>query len=260
MAEASLFDMHLHGDWFADPWACSRAFAGAGGGALGCTVEPAGYEALAAVLSGDRQAMAEEGPGLVPALGLHPWYLGEGEVAEERVARFCELAPGTRLIGEVGLDRGKAHRSTFVDQRRAFEQACGAIAPGSVLSVHSVNATGEVLDALAATGRLDDCACVFHWFSGTSDELARARGAGCYFSVGPFMLRTRKGREYARQIPVDRLLLETDLPERPGTPWDPAAEFGALRQTLGAVAASRGVEAAVLGRAVARTSAALLAR
>ena len=45
------FDMHLHGDWFSDPRACSASFAAAGGGALGCTVEPAGYEGLAAELA-----------------------------------------------------------------------------------------------------------------------------------------------------------------------------------------------------------------
>ena len=30
------------------------------------------------------------------------------------------------------------------------------------------------------------------------------------------MLATRRGREYARQIPPERLLLETDLPASPG--------------------------------------------
>lgn len=41
----------------------------------------------------------------------------------------------------------------------------------------------------------------------------RAKEANCWFSVGERMLGTRRGLEYARQIPVSRLLLETDLPE-----------------------------------------------
>ena len=56
---------------------------------------------------------------------------------------------------------------------------------------------------------------IFHWFSGTSDEFVRARIAGCYFSVNERMLATKRGREYARQIPLDRLLLETDAPAEP---------------------------------------------
>lgn len=245
---------------------------------MGCTVEPAGYEALTAVLAGgapgpdgssapdgegtDPVEIAREegvtGPGLVPALGLHPWYLGEGDAAEGRVTRFCDLAPRLRLIGEIGLDRGKAHCSTFDAQRGAFEQICGAVSPGSVLSIHSVGAAEEVLAVLAATGRLDDCVCVLHWFSGTSDEFVRARKAGCYFSVGPFMLRTRKGRECARQVPLDRLLLETDLPERPGTPWDAAVQFEALGGALATVAELKGIDPGALSSRVAATSRALL--
>ncbi len=260
------FDMHLHGDWFSDPRACSASFAAAGGGALGCTVEPAGYEGLAAELADegrvpDGEAAREGGgPGLVPALGLHPWCLGEGSDAGRRVERFCELAGGCRLVGEVGLDRGRAHRQAFDAQVAAFRRACDAVAPGSVLSIHSVGAAGEVLDILGESGRLADCACVFHWFSGTSDELARARGAGCLFSVGPLMLRSRRGREYARQVPVGRLLLETDLPEHPGTAWDAGAGLSALDGALATVAALKGVEPEALADAVRRASWGLLSR
>ena len=260
------FDMHLHGDWFSDPPACSASFSAAGGGALGCTVEPAGYEGLAAVLAGADGSAASGpvreggGPGLVPALGLHPWYLGEGGDAEGRVARFCELAGGCRLIGEVGLDRGRAHRETFDAQVAAFRRVCDAVAPGSVLSIHSVGAAGEVLDILGESGRLADCTCVFHWFSGTSDELARARAAGCLFSVGPSMLRSRRGREYTRQVPVGRLLLETDLPERPGTAWGAGEEFSALDAALTRIADLKGLEPEALADAVCRASLALLSR
>lgn len=255
------FDMHLHGDWFSDPPACSASFSAVGGGALGCTVEPAGYEGLAAVLAGaaaDGPVREGGGPGLVPALGLHPWYLGEGADAGRRVARFCELAGCCRLIGEVGLDRGRAHRETFDDQVAAFRRVCDAVAPGSVLSIHSVGAAGEVLDILGESGRLADCACVFHWFSGTSDELSRARAAGCLFSVGPFMLRSRRGREYARQIPVGRLLLETDLPEQPGTAWDAGEEYSALDGALVCIAGLKGLDPEALADAVCPTGRALL--
>ena len=91
-----------------------------------------------------------------------------------------------------------------------------------MLSIHSVRAADLALGALERMGALASCNCIFHWFSGTSDELHRAVKAGCWFSINEMMLRTRRGREYARQLPANRLLLETDLP--PGEDVDFSAQ------------------------------------
>jgi len=64
-----------------------------------------------------------------------------------------------------------------------------------------------------------------HWFSGTHAELRRAIELGCWFSVGPAMLRGEKGRRLASLMPTDRVLTETDGPfarrgRDPLMPWD----------------------------------------
>ena len=79
-----------------------------------------------------------------------------------------------------------------------------------ILSIHAVQAAEEALDILQNAGCLDACICIFHWFSGTSDQLVAARKAGCYFSFGPRALATKRGRAYAAQVPANRLLRETD--------------------------------------------------
>ncbi|MBE6471190.1 MAG: TatD family deoxyribonuclease, partial [Coriobacteriaceae bacterium] len=56
----------------------------------------------------------------------------------------------------------------------------------------------------------------------------RAVRAGCYFSVNARMLATRRGREYARILPGERLLLETDLPPES----DPAFSLDAWEADL----------------------------
>ena len=56
---------------------------------------------------------------------------------------------------------------------------------------------------------------ILHWFSGTSDELTRARRLGCYFSLNACWKRN-EGRAYARAVSADRLLLETDEPPHEG--------------------------------------------
>ena len=90
-----------------------------------------------------------------------------------------------------------------------------------MISIHAVRSAGTVLDVLESHGLLipnpDSPAIIFHWFSGTSDELARARNAGCCFSANERMLASKRGREYVRQIPLDHLLLETDAPAEANT-------------------------------------------
>jgi TatD DNase family protein len=102
-----------------------------------------------------------------------------------------------------------------------------------------VRAVTQALDILQDSGALVRCTCIFHWFSGTSDELHRALKAGCLFSVNEMMLRTRRGREYARQLPQDRLLLETDLPPGEGVPFSAQGIVDALQRTAATLAEIR---------------------
>lgn len=91
------------------------------------------------------------------------------------------------------------------------------------MSVHSRRAAKAVLDALEAVR--DAGRPIMHWFSGTQRELARAVDIGCWFSVGPTMLGTDRGRAVAAKIPWNRLLTESDGPfaqvgGRNALPWD----------------------------------------
>ena len=202
MGNLSLFDAHAHLNWFEDPAEAAARSQELGVSALCCTVSPEEYKQARALLS--------KCPNVRVAAGLHPWFVDEATDADDA----SEAIGGSAWVGEVGLDFGAKHAYTKKDQLRVFEAICEACSDGGkTLSLHSVRSAGAVLDVLEKTGAIDTCRCVFHWFSGTSEELARAKAAGCWFSVGERMLGTRRGREYARQIPTSKLLLETDLPE-----------------------------------------------
>lgn len=58
------------------------------------------------------------------------------------------------------------------------------------------------------------------------------------------MLESKRGRAYIRQVPADRLILETDLPEQPTDTLDTqlfAQEMGGrLRQLVEGISAERG--------------------
>ncbi len=154
-------------------------------------------------------------------LGLHPWRVSaDAAIAHAQVDGVLRLLSDAWLIGEVGLDFSPKHASTRDNQLAAFRAiaqaaarygaAHGASIRPRVLSIHAVQAAGEALEILQEAGCFDACTCIFHWFSGTSDQLVAARRAGCYFSFGPRALATKRGRAYAAQLPAHRILHESD--------------------------------------------------
>ena len=129
-----------------------------------------------------------------------------------------------------------------------------------LISIHAVNAAAAALDALEQAGAFALHHVIFHWFSGTSDDLHRAVELGCFFSVGPRMLASRRGREYARQIPLGQLLLETDMPARKDDNLPAEVWRAELNNALSGIAQLKGIDRAELAEHIASTSRELLIR
>lgn len=240
---SQLWDMHVHLDFMRDPRAVTREAAALNLSLFAVTVTPAGYERTS-------ELVADE-PNVHVGVGLHPWWVADGRCGEPEVARAEELVAQARFVGEIGLDCSPRHvpEGSFDSQVAALEtigRACAETSDASepkLLSLHAVRAAGIALDVLERTGALATCRCVFHWFSGSSDELHRAVTSGCWFSVNEMMLRTKRGREYARQLPLDRLLLETDLPPGQDVPFSAQELVASLKRTAGQLARIRGTDA-----------------
>ena len=175
---------------------------------------------------------------------------------------LCEAAAQERYIGEVGLDFSARFAGSEPLQIQALIRLCDTLVQnslaGRVISIHAVRSAGTVLDVLESHGLLipnpDSPAIIFHWFSGTSDELAHARNAGCYFSVNERMLASKRGREYVQQIPLDRLLLETDAPAGPDAETSAQLLIRSLTRTTERIASLKNsdvkrIETAVLANA-----------
>lgn len=199
--------------------------------------------------------------------GLHPWWLADGRCGAADADLTAELAGELAYIGEVGLDFGRRGGNTQELQIAAFEGICRAIAkhplPHRVISIHAIHAATTALDILERTGVAGADAhpgtsVIFHWFSGSSEEFARARRLGCYFSISEHMLKSKRGREYARQLPEGRLLLETDAPPGLDAPYSAEALEVSLTGALATIAEIRRVPQDALGHTIATTSAALL--
>ena len=253
MMERTLFiDTHCHLDFAGNAVELAAAYA-ACGGALSGTCDPRDFERV-------RAELARFAPRVRVGLGLHPWWVADGTCGEGEVALFERLAPAAPLISEVGLDFQPRRVDTRDVQIEAFERVCLAASrssaefPRRVMSIHSSAAAMCTLDVLERTGCLDACTCIFHWFSGSQEELNREIEAGCLFSVNERMLKTKRGRAYARAIPEERLLIETDFPSKPTPMAIPQDVSPRLGRTMSLLAEARGADERLLAATVAATS------
>lgn len=256
MERTPLIDAHCHLDFAGNAVELAAAYV-ACGGALSGTCDPRDFDRVCVML-------APYAPRVRVGLGLHPWWVADGTCGEGEIALFERLAPAASLISEVGLDFQPRRADTRDAQIEAFERVCAAAARPSaefsrrIMSIHSSAAATCVLDVLERTGCLDACICIFHWFSGSQEELTRAIESGCLFSVNERMLKTKRGCAYARAIPEGRLLIETDFPGKSGTTALAVDVAPRLERTMSLLAAARGDDERSLASAIAAASKRLL--
>ena len=129
-------------------------------------------------------------------------------------SQLIELAssPWVSAIGECGLDF-KRNFSTQEEQLRAFrEQIEVAKEVNKPLFVHDRESQGQVLKLLTRT-KLP--ATVIHCFTGSEEELNDYVEAGFYIGITGWICDQKRGeklRSMVKQIPLDKLLVETDAP------------------------------------------------
>lgn len=156
---------------------------------------------------------AADYPSIIPAIGLHPWKVGDAP--HDWRDQFLEaLDGGARAVGEIGLDQ-HFQRETFEAQSDAFiwqlKQAAKRNLP---VSIHCLKATDPLLRRLRQH-EIPDRGVHLHAYSGSAEEAAQFVELGAYFSFHASQLESpaRKAPEALQNIPLDRLLIETDAPD-----------------------------------------------
>ena len=141
------------------------------------------------------------------ALGYNPQVCSE--MVLSRQAFLSELAKA-KYIGEVGLDFSPKHIGTKIKQVDAFEFICRSVAGSSkLLTVHSRNAEKDVFDIMA---RNEIKRAIIHWYTGNLENMQKFIRAGYYFSVNSNMCTTSRGKRIISEIPLDKILVESDGP------------------------------------------------
>ena len=178
--------------------------------------------------------LAARFPGFVlPAFGLHPWYVHQ-RTPEWRVKleSFLDRVPGA-TIGEIGLDRwilecppparagvapelATLRAAPLEEQEAVFrEQWDLATARNLAASVHCLQAWGRLHEALRA-GPRPAAGFLLHSYGGPAELVRPLARLGARFGFPGYYLHARKARqrEAFREVPPDRLLLETDAPDQ----------------------------------------------
>ncbi len=159
--------------------------------------------------------LAREHPGTLWATaGVHPHHAGDYGAQTDALLRQLAREPGVVAVGETGLDyyRDLSPRHA---QRAAFEkQLAIAVDLGMPLFLHQRDAHQDFLALLkAARDRVPDA--VVHCFTDSRRALFDYLDLDCHIGITGWICDERRGlhlRELVREIPANRLLLETDAP------------------------------------------------
>ena len=149
-------------------------------------------------------------------VGVHPDNEG---VQEPSVDDLVQRASRPRVvaIGETGLDYYRLNGRTVADmawQRERFRvHIRAARATGLPLVVHTREASADTLAILAEEGE-GAVRGVFHCFTETQEVATAALALGFHISFsGILTFRNAQAlRDVARQVPLERCLIETDSP------------------------------------------------
>jgi len=150
--------------------------------------------------------------GFFTTAGVHPHHARD--CSAETISSIKELANHPRVvaIGECGLDFNRNY-SPHPDQEKWFvKQLELALELGKPLFLHSRDTHprfSEILKSLKVRN------AVAHCFTGGPGELRACLDLGLYIGITGWICDERRGRhllELVREIPRERLLLETDAP------------------------------------------------
>ncbi len=158
------------------------------------------------------RALAEAHNNLFASVGVHPDY--EDEI-EPTAAQLAALAGHEKVIaiGETGLDYFRLQGDLEWQRERFRQHIRAAIAVNKPLVIHTRSAAEDTLRIMREEGA-EQVGGVMHCFTESWEVAQQAMAMNFYISFSGIV--TFKNavtlKEVARQIPLDRMLIETDSP------------------------------------------------
>jgi TatD DNase family protein len=151
---------------------------------------------------------------LLATAGVHPHHAIDYDDATDARLRELALDPSVRAIGETGLDYNRNYSPQQV-QLQVFERQLQiAVDARKPLFLHQRDAHEDFI-ALLRRYRDKVPAAVVHCFTDSGDALRDYLALDCHIGITGWICDERRGthlRELVREIPANRLMIETDAP------------------------------------------------
>lgn len=193
--------------------------------------------------------LAAQFPLLRPAIGLHPWFIDKDSTIDWLHPLLDD--PRVCAIGEIGIDAEITGADMALQEEFYHRQLTCAAERGLPVLLHCRRGWDRLLRGLR---EIAVPAAILHSYSGSLETLAQSLRLGCYISCSGMVTRanSRKAQQAAAQVPVERLLIETDAPymamqDIPAEEVEPAH----LPYVLTYLATLRNMEPAALARQLA---------
>jgi TatD DNase family protein len=215
---------HLHDEWLAPHW-----------DKIAAQLPALGLQR--AVVNGTEEAdwprvtkLSRQHTWIAPSFGLHPWHVGNRSPDWINKLNAALGHTPAAFIGEIGLDRWildrarpddprltGLRRAPLEEQLDVFSaQLALAAARNRPATIHCLDAWGTLHETLRAAP-VPACGFLLHAYGGPAELIKTFADLGAYFSFNASFLDDRRARQLNtfRQIPPDRLLIETDAPAMP---------------------------------------------
>ncbi|MCY0859045.1 MAG: TatD family hydrolase [Sulfolobaceae archaeon] len=151
--------------------------------------------------------LANKYTNVIPAVGLHPEFIGE---KEKELPLILELISKVKIISEVGLDyywiKDSSLRKRQIEVLQKFFEI--GEKEGKPLIVHIRGGMKDLLQLISSY----KLKLVVHAFEGSVKDAKRIIDYGGYISIPPIVVRDKQRQEIVKNVELSNLLTETDSP------------------------------------------------
>lgn len=158
--------------------------------------------------------LAARYPAIKAAVGIHPNYAAQVPASDwDRVRRLAREGRAVAL-GETGLDRHWNYTPFDVQQDYFGRHLELSRETGLPFIVHCRQSESDVMEMLRAAHRTGPLRGVMHSFTGSWEMAQECLAMGLYISFAGMATfkKSAELRDVARQVPAERILVESDSP------------------------------------------------
>lgn len=193
---------------------------------------------------GQVRAVAERFDTVYCSVGTHPHNAHEElDITVEEIVKLSQH-PKVVSIGEAGLDYHYKHSTPEAQAEGFRNHIAAARITGLPLEIHTREADSDTIAILEEEHAKGPFPAILHCFTGGQELAKRAVDLGMYVSFSGVVSfkKSEDLRAIAREVPLERILVETDAPYLAPVPYrGKTNEPAYVVHTAAALAKARGI-------------------